>query len=320
VEANPRQSGRARTTLTRAADIAKFYDSILGDIPYDSFTMALTEHTTPGGHSPGYFAVLSQTLPNSELVWRNDPAAFENFPEFFVAHELAHQWWGQAVGWQNYHEQWLSEGFAQYFAALYAEHARGPEALSSVLRHMRKWAVDTSDQGPVHLGYRLGHIRNEGRVFRALVYNKGAIVLHMLRRLMGDEAFFSGLRRFYADWRYRKAGTDDFRAAMEQAAQRPLDRFFERWIYSASLPVMKYSWRVDNAQDGTQLSLHVEQEGDVFDLPLPLTLNYADRPSANVVVPVTERVVDVKLPLAGALRDVDINRNDGLLAEVTRQP
>ena len=82
------------------------------------------------------------------LTWRNDPAAFDRFPDFFLAHELAHQWWGQAVGWRNYHEQWLSEGFAQYFAALYAQHQRGDGVFAGVLRQMRRWAMSESDQGP----------------------------------------------------------------------------------------------------------------------------------------------------------------------------
>ena len=77
IESNSRQTARARGYMTRANAIARFYDSILGDIPYDSFTMALTEHTSPGGHSPGYFAVLNQTLPGTPLTWRNDPASFE---------------------------------------------------------------------------------------------------------------------------------------------------------------------------------------------------------------------------------------------------
>ena len=148
-------------------------------------------------------------------AWRNDPALFENFPEFFLAHELAHQWWGQAVGWKNYHEQWLSEGFAQYFAALYAQKTRGDRAFVDMLRQFRRWSLSDSDQGPVHLGYRLGVVKGNVRVFRALVYNKGAAVLHMLRRLLGDDVFFTGLRRFYADRRYQKAGTEDLERALE---------------------------------------------------------------------------------------------------------
>ncbi len=110
---------------------------------------------------------------------------------------------------------------------------------------MARWTVDRSDQGPVYLGYRLGHIRNDGRVFRALVYNKGAITLHMLRRLIGDDAFFRGLRRFYATWRFRKAGTEDVKAAFEAESGRDLDRYFDRWIYGSSLPRLKFSYTTE---------------------------------------------------------------------------
>ena len=315
VEANPRQASRGRTLVDRAADIAIFYQSLLGDSPYSSFTVALVENDLPGGHSPAYFASLNQLLPSSQLVWRNDPASFSNFPEFFIAHEMAHQWWGQAVGWRNYHEQWLSEGFAQYFAALYAQHLRGDEAFNGVMRQLRRWGVDQSDQGPIYLGYRLGHIRNESRVFRALVYNKSAAVLHMLRRLVGDEAFFTGVRRFYRTMRFKKAGTEDFRAAMEAASGRPLERFFERWIYGSTLPRLKFSYVVD----GKDVVLRTEQLGDeLFDLPLVVSLQYADRKAAEVVIPITERSVETRVPLAGALRGVDISKDAGTLAEVSK--
>lgn len=322
VEANPRQTSRSRDQMTRAADIVKFYDTIVGDIPYDSFTMALTEHVTPGGHSPGYFAILNQALPSMGTIsWRNDPAAFEGFPEFFLAHELAHQWWGQAVGWRNYHEQWLSEGFAQYFAAMYAGHQRGPEALGPILRHMRKWAVETSGQGPVYLGYRLGHIRNEGRVHRALVYNKGGMVLHMLRRLLGDDVFFAGIRRYYADWRYRKAGTESLREAMEAVSNRTLETFFERWIYGSSLPTATWSARIEPGANGPRLAVRVEQQqADVFEFPLTLTLEYADRPAGTVTIPISERVTETAVPLAAPLRHVEVDRDEGLLAEMQRVP
>src|SRR5262245_54527583 len=81
------------------------------------------------------------------------------YPSFFLANELAHQWWGQGVGWKNYHEQWISEGFAQYFAALWARKERGDELFFDLLRQMRRWSLEQSSQGPVYLGYRLGHIR-----------------------------------------------------------------------------------------------------------------------------------------------------------------
>jgi len=314
VEANPRQTNRGRDLAARAAAIATFYESLLGDSPYPSFTIALIENDLPGGHSPGYFAALNQPLPTSTLSWRNDPVAFGAFPEFFLAHELAHQWWGQAVGWRNYHEQWISEGFAQYFAALYAQHQRGDETFGDVMRQARRTAMDVSDQGPIYLGYRLGHIRGQSRVFRALVYNKSAAVLHMLRRLVGDEAFFRGVKQFYAKHRFKKAGTEDFRAAMESETTMPLARFFERWIYGSTLPKLKFTYRVE----GNEVVLHVEQVGDLFDLPLTLSLQYADKKPVEVTMTVTERDTDLRVPLAGTLRGVDINKDDGTLAEMVK--
>ncbi len=314
VEANPRQVQRGREIAERAADIAQFYESILGDSPYSSFAVALVESDLPGGHSPGYFAVLNQPLPSSSLVWRNDPVAFGNYPDFFIAHELAHQWWGQAVGWRNYHEQWISEGFAQYFAALYAQHQKGDEVFVSMLRQLRRWGIDSSDQGPVSLGYRLGHIRGDSRVFRALVYNKGAAVLHMLRRMVGDEPFFRGLKTFYRDSRFRKVGTEDLRVAMEKETGKPLERFFRQWIYASNIPRVKLGYRVE----GTDVVLRIEQLGEVFDLPVTVTIQYADRKPVDVLVPVTEQVVERRVPLAGMLRGAEISKDDGMLAEIVK--
>src|SRR5262249_46379197 len=150
-----RQARRGRDLIEQAADIARFYTTLLRDCPFPSFTIALIESELPGGHSPGYFTALNQPLPNTPLVWRNHPTSFDKYPDFFLTHELAHQWWGGAVGWRNYHEQWLSEGFAQYFAALYAEHAHGGGVFAGMLRRMRDSALGDSDKGPIHLGYRL---------------------------------------------------------------------------------------------------------------------------------------------------------------------
>src|SRR6185436_3537877 len=117
------------------------------------------------------------------------------------------------------------------------------------------------------------------RTFRALVYNKGAAVLHMLRRLVGDEPFFRGLRSFYRSSRFHKVGTEDWRKAMETETGRPLDRFSERGVYGTALPKLKFSYRIE----GSEVVLHVEQIGELFDEPVTITLQYADKKPVDVV-------------------------------------
>jgi aminopeptidase N len=115
--------------------------------------------------------------------------------------------------------------------------------------------------------------------------------------------------------RFRKAGTDDFRAAMEAASGQPLERFFERWIYGATLPRVKFSYSVQ----GSDAVLHVEQLTDeVFDFPLVVSVQCADRKPIDVIVPVTERTVEKRVPLAGTLRSVDVSKDTATMVEVVR--
>jgi hypothetical protein len=319
VKANRRQISKAREATGLASDIVRFYSSIIGDMPYDAMTLALVENNLPGGHSPPYVVMLNNPPPMTAYTWRNDPAAFSGFPEFYLAHEIAHQWWGQAVGWQNYHEQWLSEGFAQYFAALFAKERRGESAFRDVLRQFRRWSLSQSDQGPIYLGYRLGHLKNDSRVFRAVVYNKGAAVLHMLRRLVGDEAFFDGLRRFYAENRFDKAGTAALQEAMEAASGESLERFFQRWVYESDIPRVRYS----TAVDGQEVVIRFEQVGlagedALFDIPVTVTVEYSDG-AVEEVVRIREAVVEQRLPLRASVRNVTVNADEAAVAIFDRR-
>jgi hypothetical protein len=311
VLATPRLVGSNRGVAARTEALVKFFANLLGDAPYPSLTITVADALLPGGHSPAYFALVQQPLPSTPYAWREDPLNLDRFPDFLLGHEVAHQWWGQAVGFKNYHDQWLSEGLAQYSAAMFIDSTR-PDLFRSLLTRMRDSAESFSSKGPIYLGYRLGHIEGRSATFRAIAYNKSAVVLHMLRRLIGDEAFRSGLRRFYREWRFKKAGTDDLRAAFEAEARRPLGRFFDRWILGSTLPHVRVTTQA--GREPGFATVRVEQVGEVFDFPLTVTVQYTDGTVEEQTLLVTEAVHDHRIPLAGPVRRI-LTRDELTLAQ-----
>jgi len=314
IQANPRQAGKGRSLSAQAASVLGVYGDVLGNYPYPSLTIALVDDTLPGGHSPAYFALVNQPLPAAKFTWLNDPVAFEGYPQFFLAHEIAHQFWGGAVGWENYHEQWISEGFAQYFALLYAERTLTVDRVTDIRRKLRQTATEYADQGPIWLGYRLGHIQDDGRIFRAIVYNKSALVLNMLRRWLGDEVFFRGLRDLYAASRYTKIGTRHVEKFFEAAAGTDLSRFFEGWIHTADIPRV----RVGYTQAAGTLTVRVDQTGPAMDIPLTVTVVYASGATEDHLVKLSQASTQVDLPVTGPVRAVEVNRDEQALVVVDR--
>jgi hypothetical protein len=301
VVATPRSTNQARALGARVSDVLHFYSTLVGEAPYSSFTLATVDDNVLGGHSPAYLTLLRERLPTSEINWRADSVAFDQVPYFLLAHEVAHQWWGQAVGWNNYHEQWLSEGLAQYFAVLYAGATQGPSTMRDLLSDMRSSVLDMPEAGPIALGNRLGRLSNQPSMFRIILYNKSALVLDMLRRLIGDKPFYAGLTRFYRAHRFATAGTDDLTHAFQAETTLPLGPFFDAWILNSGIPEERVLTQVDPG--GRSATIRVELiAGPPADFPLTIAVQYANGPTEDVTIPVIGGQVTRQIPLNGPVR------------------
>lgn len=255
---------RARRDAARAVDWLKsaalFYGGLFGPIPYSPLNLALVEARVPGGHSPPGLVIVQQRPPLMGGTLKDDPATFYDIPGFFLAHELAHQWWGQGVTPRSYRDRWISEGFAQYAAALWTRESQGEEAFNRVLRKMATWTRRLTTAGPVDLGNRVGHIQNNAQAHRAVVYDKGALVLDMVRRLVGDEAFRRSLNRLQKEHRFAKVDSETVRQAFEAEARIDLDGLWEVFVRNTSLPSM----RVESRGEGQEIVV----EGHTGPLPV----------------------------------------------------
>jgi aminopeptidase N len=248
---------------------------------------------------------------------RDDPASFADIPGFFLAHELTHQWWGQGVSPQNYRERWLAEAWAQYAAALWVQKSRGEGAFRSILDRFAEWSWRHTAMGPINLGHRLGHLKGDPQIYRAIVYDKGAYVLHMLRAIVGDEAFSKASRDFLEKHRFGKAGTDDLREALEAASGKDLSPYFESWIYGTALPVLRYTTRTESAGGGYRTLVEVRPH----DLPGPVPLQIVvttDRERQERTVALPPEGGRWTVATGQAPRKVEINDDRTLLARVVR--
>jgi aminopeptidase N len=212
-----------------------------------------------------------------------DPGNVSDVPGFFLAHELAHQWWGDGVAGRSYHDRWLSEASAHYAAALWARRSRGEEVFRGVMRDMAQWALSRNDAGPISLGYRIGHLERDSTLFRAIVYDKGACVLHTLRHMLGDAAFSRGLVRFQERFRFQKAGTPQFREVLEESGGVDLRPYFEAWIYGTEVPTLTFGSETQAVGRRFVTTLTVSATDLPGPVPLSVSLQKGGRRETRVV-------------------------------------
>ena len=188
-----------------------------------------------------------------------------------VVHEVAHQWWGNAVTEKDWDDVWLSEGFATYFTHLYTEQFSGRDVFVRNLRADVQTILTAQkavpDQPIVHR-----NLSDMSRVLNRLVYQKGGWTLHMLRGVIGTDKFWAGLREYYSRYRNQNASTDDFRQVMERAGGVPLSWFFDQWLKRPGVPSLKGEWRYDAVAKQVVVELTQTQDGAAYRLPLEIAV------------------------------------------------
>jgi len=188
--------------------------------------------------------------------------------ESVVAHELFHQWFGDHVTCRDFHHIWLNEGFATYGEALWQESLGGTAAYFADINLNKYYGA-----GSVYVP----DATNESRVFDSnLSYNKGSWVIHMLRHVLGESAFFTALQQYQSTWGYQSATTEDFRDVCEAVSGRDLDAFFNEWIYGEYYPIYRPTWTSTPAGGGgydVTLTLAQTQAWQIFNMPVDVTIS-----------------------------------------------
>lgn len=244
--------------------VMEFYSDHVGPYAYEKLAN-ITSPATGGGMEAASAIMYGENSVTGErsLRWRN-----------VVIHEIAHQWFGNAVTESDWDEVWLSEGFATYFTLLFIEHAYGRDEFVAGLRAAADRVFAQYADDPA---YRIVHddLHDMSRVTSGATYQKGAWVLHMLRGRMGDEAFWRGIRSYYRRHMNGNASTTDFRLAMEEASGLDLKSFFQQWLYSGGNPHLEGWWDYDPTARAVRIELNqIQSDGPTYALRLEIGIHH----------------------------------------------
>ena len=209
----------------------------------------------------GLYPFVTEKYGHSQFGWgggmeHQTMTSLGGFTESLVAHELAHQWFGDMITMKTWPDIWLNEGFATYSVALYYERRVGSAAYQTYMAGQMANAVNAV--GSVHVQ----DTTSVGSLFNGnLVYAKGATVLHMLRHVIGDSLFFASMKAYASDsrFRFKNASTEDFEGVVEQVAGTDLSWFFQEWIYGEGYPRYNYIWHWTPVGAGVQMDLDLSQ-------------------------------------------------------------
>ena len=227
------------------------------------------------------------------------------------AHEIAHQWFGDSVTESTWADLWLSEGFAIYFAGVFLERAEGREVFGEYLRDNAKsyFEYEKTRRAPIHdtQTEKLFDLLNPNN------YEKGGWVLHMLRRMLGDKAFFAGIKSYYLAHKESTATTEDLRVALERSSHKNLRSFFDRWVYKAGHPIYRASW-TEKSNGVIEITLAQTHDDEAFLQPVTVeVISSAGKRRFQIVPTGKDAKITVRSPKP---ERITVDPDESILKEV----
>ena len=292
--------------FAKADEIVTFFSNLVAPYPYEKLAH-LQSATKFGG------------MENASAIFYSDKLFRERtLAPRLIAHEVAHQWFGNSVTEHRWADLWLSEGFASYFEKIWVQQFAGDSAFRAGMADIRKEIVESKAVAtrPV--------IDTAERNYLALLnensYEKGAWTLHMLRGIVGDSAFFRGVRAYYNAHRHSTALTDDLRRAIEKESGQDLQWFFRQWLERPGYPEITTSWEYDRSAKRVRLRLQQSGRFGVYRFPLTVAIQTgAEIKRVTVDIPAGRgATIILPLPLSQPPSSVIIDPDVSLLATFSK--
>jgi len=305
----PKHKNDLRRSFGNTVKMLELFTKLTGvEYPWDKYAQICVE-----GFGGGMENTSATTLGPRTL--HDERAHLDTSSDGLVAHELAHQWFGDLVTCKDWSHTWLNEGFATYMDAVWSEHDLGRDEYDYEMFSNMRRGIEGGKKAPVvDMRYE-----DEGQMFDSRSYPKGASILHMLRHRVGDQKFWASVNRYLTTHAHQTVETSDLRQAFEDETGRSLERFFYDWTQRPGAPNVNvsYDWAEDDKL--AKVTVKQTQESEAFHFPLEVEFHFDEGPPAMLQSDVTEKEHRFYFPLRKRPKMVLIDPQQAVLMELKEQ-
>jgi len=330
----------AKTMAQEVVNSVHVFEAFFGPYPYKRLAVTNIPYSYGQGW-PGLLYLSALSFLDSTQRNALGITDMTGITDFFRAHETSHQWWGHLVSWKSYHDQWLSEGFAQFSGNLYVQFRQNMKEYLNRLRKDKEYLRDEDERsrvyeslGPVWMGTRLAS-SSAPRGYATVVYNKGGYILHMLRMMLydprnqqnADARFIAMMKDFTRTFANQAASTEDFKTIVDKHMTRPMDLdgnhrmdwFFNQYVYGTGIPEYRFSYQVQEAGGGKWKVSGKVRQGVVpvtWKNILPLYVHVSGKPVQVGFIAVSGSETPFSAVLPFKPEKLSLNENEDILADI----